>query len=165
MVIKNGILYNDVTPKYTICVLYKNGKMKTISKDVFNPQAEIEKGAWQAWDFGPSFLDKAGNPQTTFTERTSIRGYNPRSVLGYYEPGHYCFVTVGGRNPENAYGATFVQVSRFMNSIGCKAAYNLDGGDSAVMVFGEKIVNEEYQGEGRRISDIVYIADLTTETE
>ena len=159
-IIRNGIIYNDVKPKYTICVLYKNGIMKTVPKNEFDANAELEKGAWHAWDFGPSFLDKDGNPITDFTERTSIKGSNPRSAIGYYEPGHYCFVTAGGRSKENSYGVTYAQISRFMSHIECNLAYNLDGGDSAVMVFNERIINEEFQGTGRRISDIVYISDV-----
>ena len=39
-------------------------------------------------------------------------------------------------------------------------AYNLDGGKSAVMVFGDRIVNEKNNGEGRQTTDILYIRDL-----
>ena len=31
-----------------------------------------------------------------------ISGGNPRSCIGYYEPGHYCFVIVDGRQKQSA---------------------------------------------------------------
>ena len=68
---------------------------------------------------------------------------NPRTAIGYYEPGHYCFVVAGGRG-EQPYGVTLSALSRFMKSLDCKSAYNLDGGRSSIMVFGDEIVNEIY---------------------
>ncbi len=161
-VIRNGILYGKGIAEYTVCVLYKNGTMKTISKENFNAEEELAKGAWHVWDFGPSLLDDDGNAISEFTERTSIKGSNPRAVIGYYEPGHYCFVVVGGRGGESPCGVSFNGISNFMNSLGCKLAYNLDGGKSAVMVFNDKVTNEKYQGTGRKITDIVFIQDFTS---
>ncbi len=159
-IIRNGVLYGTGKAQYTVCVLYKNGIMRTIDKKHFNAEKELERGAWHAWDFGPSFVNPDGSPLSVFTERTSIRKSNPRTAIGYFETGHYCFVTAGGRAKNNAYGVSFKQIARFMSHLGCKTAYNLDGGQSAVMVFDDKIVNEKYQGTGRRISDIVFIADI-----
>jgi exopolysaccharide biosynthesis protein len=53
---------------------------------------------------------------------------------------------------------TTKQLSALFAEKGCKAAYNLDGGQSAEMVFMGKTVNEPYNG-GRDVSDIVYIAE------
>ena len=160
-VIRNGKIYGTGEAKQTVCVLYKNGYMRTIPKNSFNAQTELERGAWQAWDFGPSFLSEDGSPLTTFTEKTDISGGgNPRTVIGYFEPGHYCFITAGGRVTEKRYGVSFQQMSAFANYLGCKVAYNLDGGESSVMVFGDKIINEEYQKTGRKNSDIVFIMDI-----
>ncbi|MBO7253966.1 MAG: phosphodiester glycosidase family protein, partial [Clostridia bacterium] len=163
VIIRNGVLYGTGVAQYTICVLYKNGVMKIIDKNSFDAQAELNKGAWHAWDFAPSFLDINGAPLSTFTDRKSISRSNPRTVIGYFEPGHYCFVTAGGRAKGSSYGVSFKQISNFMSSLGCKIAYNLDGGKSAVMVFGNRIINEEYQGTGRKISDIVFINDIKNE--
>ena len=49
-----------------------------------------------------------------------------------------------------------IPLSRFMSELGCKAAYNLDGGQSAMMYFRGQIITEPYNG-GRKISDIVYV--------
>ncbi len=162
-IIRNGKLYGTGIPDYSVCVLYKNGVMAVIEKNLFNAEKELERGAWHVWDFGPSFLNSDGSPVEKFTEKISISRGNPRTAIGYFEPGHYCFVVAGGRATENAYGVSFVQISRFLSNLGCKVGYNLDGGKSSVMVFGDKISNEKYQGTGRRISDIVFVKDVSEE--
>ena len=60
-----------------------------------------------------------------------VQGLNPRSAVGYYEPGHYCFVVIDGRQPGYSKGATLMQLAQLFESLGCKEAYNLDGGKSA----------------------------------
>jgi exopolysaccharide biosynthesis protein len=42
--------------------------------------------------------------------------------------------------------------------MGCKVAYNLDGGQTAVMTYNGAVANQPYNG-GRSVSDIVYITD------
>ena len=51
-----------------------------------------------------------------------------------------------------------------MADLDCKAAYNLDGGDSSIMVFDGKTVNKP-SGGGRKLSDIVMICELPTNEE
>ena len=50
------------------------------------------------------------------------------------------------------------ELSQLLYDMGCKVAYNMDGGKSSEMVFLGETVNEPYQG-GRDNSDIIYIAD------
>ena len=45
-----------------------------------------------------------------------------------------------------------------MESLGCKLAYNLDGGQSSALVFGDSLVNSPSNG-GRPITDILFIAE------
>ena len=82
---------------------------------------------------------------------------NPRCAIGYFEPGHYCFVVVDGRRPGYSNGVTMKMLSRLMYDLGCTVAYNLDGGASAQMYWNGDIYNYP-SGNGRTISDIVYIA-------
>ena len=54
---------------------------------------------------------------------------------------------------------TMQQLAELFQSLGCTAAYNMDGGQSSVMTFGSVVANQPYQG-GREVSDILYITDL-----
>ena len=167
-VIMNGeTLRHTKNRKRDLCVLYTNDEMAVI------PAAELvhediaalaEAGEiWQTFLFGPSLLDKDGK---AFKEiKSSIGIQNPRSVIGYYEPGHYCFVQVDGRRTPSQVepgkknkGMTILELSQYMESLGCKAAYNLDGGQSSVMFFGGKIHSTPQNG-SRRLGDVVLIAE------
>ena len=47
----------------------------------------------------------------------------------------------------------------FIETLGCvETAYNLDGGQSCVMLFNNRYVDDKYRATDREQSDIVYIA-------
>ena len=158
IVIRNGELYRDVLFD-DVLVLYYDGSMETVEAKAFDMDRILTEGAWQAWSFGPMLLDQ-GEPMTTFNSR--VNPDNPRSAVGYYEPGHYCFVLVDGRQAGYSSGMTLTELSQLFFDLGCSAAYNLDGGQSAILTFFDQVVNQPYKG-GRKISDIVYIADPGTD--
>lgn len=156
-VIRNGVLYRDNTYN-DVCVLYHNGVMRVIDENDFDGQQEILNGAYQAWDFGPNLLDKYGKAITKFNSRISSE--NPRCAIGYYEPGHYCFVVVDGRGANDSDGLTLAELAKLFEDMGCKAAYNLDGGKTACMVMYDTMINEHLGTDCRDSSDIVMITDF-----
>jgi exopolysaccharide biosynthesis protein len=89
---------------------------------------------------------------------SKVNPENPRTAIGYYEPGHYCFVVVDGRQDGYSDGLTLAELSQLFHDLGCQTAYNLDGGQSSMMVFQDSLVNQPYKG-GRNSSDIVYLTD------
>ena len=54
-------------------------------------------------------------------------------------------------------------IRALMERLGCAAAYNLDGGHSAVMTLRGEIVNSPSKAGGRDISDILYLTESETE--
>jgi exopolysaccharide biosynthesis protein len=153
-VVRNGKLYRNELYKDALVLNY-DGSMQTFSARDFDMKAVTEKGVWQVWTFGPMLLQD-GKPMQEFD--SSLNPANPRTAVGYYEPGHYCFVTVDGRQPGYSTGYTLKELSKLFYGLGCKAAFNLDGGQSSEMAFMGSLVNRPYDG-GRGTSDIVYIAD------
>ena len=80
-------------------------------------------------------------------------------MLGYYEPGHYCFITVDGRTETDA-GLTIDELALLAESMGLTQAFNLDGGQSSTMMFGDRLVSIGSPYEGiREISDMIYIVE------
>jgi len=154
VVIRNGKVYRK-TRAHQICVLYYDGTMETYPFASFDVDKAIAGGAWQAWDFGPALLDPDGSAVTEFS--TGISGKNPRVAIGYYEPGHYCLVAVDGRQSHSS-GMSLVELASLFESLGCKTAYNLDGGNSAVMCLYDEIFSSPSAEGGRAISDIIYLA-------
>lgn len=153
LVIRNGNLYRDSMSDNDICILYADGTMKTFSPSEFSLDEAIAAGAYQSWTFGPKLLVN-GMPARDFN--SSVEGKNPRCAMGYYEPGHYAFVLVDGRQKGYSEGMTLTELAALFYSLGCKEAYNLDGGQTAVMVFMNELVNHPTGG-GRKVSDIIYI--------
>ncbi len=159
IVIRNGIVHRQEKSPFDVCVLYYDGTMRTYSPDAFSLEQAIADGAYQAWCFGPLLLDEEGQPLPDEKLNTSknIRRANPRAGIGYYEPGHYCFVVVDGRT-DDASGLTLEQFSQLFAELGCKAAYNMDGGRSAEMYYNGSVLNDPYKG-GRSVSDCLIIRE------
>ncbi len=156
-VLRNGVLYRDQNYK-DVLVMYDDGTMETFLSDEFDMAAAQSKGAYQIWTFGPMLLND-GQPMTEFN--SSLGKRNPRTAIGYYEPGHYCFVVVDGRQSSYSQGITLTDLSQLFYDLGCKAAFNLDGGQTSEMVYMGQFVNQPYNG-GRAVSDIIYLADDQT---
>ncbi len=138
------------------CLIYPDGRMETFGRGKMKVK-EVLKGepVWQSFLFGPELLKKGGEAFKKFDSK--IGAANPRSVIGYYAPGHYCFVLVDGRSSENR-GIKMTPLSELMQRLGCVAAYNLDGGQSAIMIFMGQTVNSPYRG-GRALNDLAYIGE------
>jgi exopolysaccharide biosynthesis protein len=154
-VVRNGTAFREKTGYGDVCVLWKNGEMETFRKGAVDVDSILKGDPWQVWEFGPALLDDDGNARTSFTD-SHIGGANPRCCIGYVEPGHYYFVVADGRS-KNTPGMTLKDLAKLMESLGCKVAYNLDGGASAHFYWHDRIYNHP-SGGGRDISDIIYIA-------
>ena len=157
VVIRNGVIYRANPTNCDVCVLYYDGSMKVMPGSSFSVEEAVEDGAWQAWTFGPALLDAGGNPITAFASTSRITNANPRTAIGYYEPGHYCLVVVDGRGESS--GISLSRLSRLFDTLGCTAAYNLDGGNSSIMVWGNEVINNP-SGGGRESSDALLIAEV-----
>ena len=159
VVIRNGVIYRANATDCDVCVLYYDGTMRVMPGRAFSVEEAVEQGAWQAWTFGPALLDTDGSVLTSFASTGRIISANPRTAIGYYEPGHYCMVVVDGRG-ESA-GITLPDLSQLFHDLGCTAAYNLDGGNSSIMVWNQEIINEP-SGGGRESSDALLIAEVNS---
>lgn len=155
VIIHNGTLYRDEKNVRDVCVLYWDGTVKTFTAAQFDAETEMAQGAYQCWNFGPTLLGESGQALSSFNSEVTAK--NPRSAFGYFEPGHYCFVTVDGRSNKSK-GMTLAELSSVMASLGCEHAYNLDGGKTAMMCGLTTVINKPYE-DGRKTSDVIMILD------
>jgi len=160
VVLRNGVYFYS-WPTRAVCVLYYDGRMETFWKpfnqtgDDFDLDQAMADGAWQIWSFGPALLDEEGHANTLYDPTV----YQPRSVLGYYEPGHYCFITVDGRSNNNS-GMNLDQLAQMAENMGLTQAFNLDGGGSSTLVFGGECISYGSPYEPQRaVTDCIYIAE------
>lgn len=165
LIIRNGVSYNDrPSTRFESCVLFRDGTMAFYDPKELDVQALMDAGAWQGWTFGPSLLTEDGQPRTSMPRTyVGVDKRNPRCMLGYYEPGHYCILVADGRQRSGRYsmGLTLLELSKLAYSLGCTKAYNLDGGQSAQIYWQNGIYNHPTGG-GRTISDILYFAAPVT---
>lgn len=160
-VIRNGVLYREPQLDYDALALYEDGTMKVYNPSELLTDKQIKaasENAWQIWSFGPSLLDEDGKALQDFNSSIiGISSNHPRTAIGYYEPGHYCFVTIEGR-VNGTPGATFEEMAFLFESLGCTLAYNLDGGASSSMYFNNTHVLTQ-SPEERCIPDIILITE------
>ena len=158
--VRNGEVVKDDHSWGDICVLYEDGTMECIVNGMYGKNEDLlEKGALQVWNFGPSLLNKNGEIRYDYTVSQSVMYPNPRSAIGYYEPGHYCFVVVDGRQEGYSKGMLLNELAGVFQELGCKCAYNLDGGGSAVMTFHHDRFSQQSNGADRMLGDILLIRE------
>lgn len=141
-----------------LCILYADGTMDTIDykNDSWSVDEIYAKYPQHIWYFGPVLLDNNSQPKTEFNFHGHVAAANPRTVLGYYEPGHYALILIdGARSDGVSRGLTAVELSAYCAELGLTKAYNMDGGGSSCLYFAGNI----YGPNGRATSDIIYIAE------
>ena len=175
-VMGNGTVERDgskeVNTVRDICIIDKNGEMRAVVSPTKEQNAQISEETddiWHIFLFGPSLLDEEGKayPKASFDKRVTPKEVlyaNPRSAIGYYEPGHYCFVQVDGRQTKSALvsgtnsGLKMSELAELMESLGCRVAYNLDGGRSSMLWFNGGLISTPAAAT-RQIGDILVIMD------
>ena len=156
--VRNGEIYFTEQTVNDIAVLYYDGTMETYAYDAYSVDDIIARSPYQSWKFGPELLDSDGHAKESFNISSEISYENPRAGMGYYEPGHYCFIMVEGRSVNGSRGLTIDEFAQLFEELGCKAAYNVDGGASAVMMFNGKAVTQ--QSNARDLGEIMLICEL-----
>lgn len=94
----------------------------------------------------------------TAEKLTAIGGRNPRSAIGYTKENNMILVAVDGREGSSI-GMTLMELARFMKSIGCINAMNLDGGGSTVMYVSGQVVNRPQVQGGIPLSNAIILAE------
>lgn len=164
ILIRNGVIYRDDGVREGIA-LYADGRAEVYDETATTARALVDAGVWSTCSFGPALVDGGAVLQgiddvevdTNFGNH-SIQGAQPRTALGWVGTGHYMFVVVDGRDEGYSRGATMTELARIMADLGCRVAYNLDGGGSSAMYWNGGIINRPSNGGERATSDILYIA-------
>lgn len=164
---RNGKVLRDVPGhiESDICVLYYDGTMETYTPDEYDWKQIEAKNPYQIWNFGPGLIGKNGKAVEKFDhdayDNNIMDSSHPRTSIGYYEPGHYNFVIVDGRS-DDSHGCRMSQLAQIQQSLGCKTAYNLDGGDSTQAYFGDGVIRkDEEREEQRKLFDLICVGEVS----
>lgn len=156
-IIRNGVIYRAKPTDMETCVLNWDGTMKIYRPEEINTQQLIDSGAYQTWIFGPSLLDENGKAKTDFQTWSYITESHPRTAIGYYEPGHYCLLVVDGRQSSSR-GMFLDEMAALFEQLGCKVAYNLDGGHCSFMTLQDQVANHPYRAQ-HKVEDGIFITE------
>ncbi len=114
--------------------------------------------------FGPVLIDNGEMktyPNYMLGETT---GNYARAALCQLDELHY-LVVVCNREGDYQSAPTLPQFQEIVASFGCKNAYTLDGGQTAVIVMNDKLINRVVFGYQRDVSDIIYFATAIPDGE
>ena len=124
---------------------------EAVELDILNNK---DYNIYQSLCFGPALvIDGEVVPWSGKIENANYR--NPRSALGQLGPLEYLLVAVEGR-AEDSKGLTTGDLAILMKDLGCLQAYNVDGGQSSMLIFHNKPFNSISNGSERTFSDIIY---------
>lgn len=160
-VIRNGIVYRDSSDGKDLLCIYADGTMRIVASGEKTAQELVDEGVWQAFCFGPALIQNGQVDVAVGEEVGKAMASNPRTAVGMIDTCHYVFVVSDGRTSESK-GLSLYQLATFMQNIGVKTAYNLDGGGSSTLYFNGEIINYPTTSgrsmKERGVSDIVYIS-------
>lgn len=160
-VLRNETLYRSTRAKdQEDLVIYKDGSFEIITESSVSANTLLDKGAEQIFSFGPSLVVDGQISVGKNDEVGKAMANNPRTAIGIIDELHYVLVVSDGRTKASE-GLTLYELAEFMQSLGTKVAYNLDGGGSSTMFFNGKIINNPTTNgksiQERSVSDIVYV--------
>lgn len=115
-----------------------------------------------AMTFGPALV-KDGERLTMDMENYGYNpnGKQPRAAIGQTGPLSYVLVVI--MSPTDEKGVNHQQLADFMYDLGCIQAFNLDGGNSAGIVFNGTLYKGAANASERALSDILYFATAIPE--
>lgn len=149
IVIRDGrILYDDpytekqvtnsMFPNLDMLAFMPDGSLKVYHSWEKTAQEFIDEGVQTVYSFGPYLLLDGKVSERTYANNENK---NPRCAIGMVEPGHYVAIMCEGRLKRSA-GVTISYLAKMMRAKGCQVAFNMDGGQTAVMVFMGKQLNQ-----------------------
>lgn len=138
-------------------IVYKSDK-DALNALLENPELPIVN----TFNFGPALVAEGQVLEIpSYYTQFNLGRPEPRCAIGQTGPLSYVLVVAEGRSDASA-GATGAQLAAFMAEQGCVTAYNLDGGDTAMMWFG----GDYYSAMTKRTqSDIIYIGSAVPTEE
>ena len=131
---------SSVYPPLDVCAIYPDGGVKLFLNGETTGKALAAEGARDVLSFGPILVQNG-----EISPRSSAFGDvdNPRTAFGMVEKGHYWCVLLEGRLASTySQGGSCMWMAETMKRLGCTQAINLDGGQTACMIFMGQRINK-----------------------
>ena len=154
---------SNTNKKKDMLIIDENGDFHTVFKCGTNEGKAALKEILDAHEivncftFGPVLVQNGEHLTMDKNYGYNPNGREPRAAIGQMGPLSYVLVIAEGRNSESS-GATHQELADFMYALGCNEAFNLDGGNSATLIFHNQFYMNRTANSERAQSDIIYFA-------
>ena len=146
ILLREGVIHNTETkksggtsfPNLDTLALYPDGNMEVHDSRELTAEEYLEKGATDVIAFGP-WLIRDGKLNERLKKFGTSRAQ--RTAIGMVEPGHYFAMTLEGREKESKGGDITFLAQKLLDH-GCVTGFNMDGGETACMLFMGKQLNK-----------------------
>lgn len=139
VIVRNGkLLFDSVYhgggkpfPPLDALAVFPDGSLETFGAREYTGEQYLAMGALEVVSFGP-ILIRDGVMDARL--ETGYADHEPRSAIGMIEPWHYFAVVAEGRH-DGSRGCGLRRIAQRMLEAGVTEALNLDGGQTAAMLF------------------------------
>ena len=121
-------------PNLDTLAMNEDGSWNVYMSDELTAEEYLQRGAVDVFSFGP-YLVRDGEINPFISKMTNGKTDQPRCAIGMIEPGHYYAMLAEGRIRNVSVGVNVPFLADHMLAAGCTQALNLDGGQTAVMMF------------------------------
>jgi len=164
-IIRQGVLFRDkLDGKRDLLLIDENGDFHFVRKArKGTAPADIDgKKIINAFTFGPVLVeDGVVNTDWNF-DQMAFGDYCQRMAIGQVGPLHYKVVCCAAPH-RGSEGMKIRPFAQLVADLGIPNAYNLDGGNSAMLIFNNEKINDPSADKVRDIADIIYFASSVQE--
>lgn len=162
-------LYRFVPDKLDSCSFTSSGDMLFSYAGEFTDEASTQQfvndnDVLFTVSFGPVLVDNGELRTIESYPIGEIERTYSRSAIGQLDKLHYLLMTVNYADGFTV-TATVNQMGQFIHSKGVQKAYELDGGQTSIIVMDGAAVNHVDWGNERTMSDLIYFATAIPEQE
>ncbi|MER1993183.1 MAG: phosphodiester glycosidase family protein [Eubacteriales bacterium] len=140
IIIRDGKVWSDRTKKQGVkdfpnldCLaIWPDGDMKVYYSDEMTAEEYLEAGAIDVLAFGPILIRDGTLNEKGLNQYGA--SHAPRAAVGMAEKGHYWFMMLEGRIKRSKGDGICFLAEKLLDK-GCTLGFNLDGGETACIVF------------------------------
>ena len=145
------------------CLFDGNGDMLFTYEDSFPDEETAQRFIDEnhvsfSLNWGPVLVDHGEDVTPYDYPFGEVRDTYARCAIGQLGTRHYLMMTINCEQPDHYVLVTLRQAADSMIAHGCYNAYTLDGGQTASILIGGKLINPVQFGVEREVSDIYYFA-------
>ena len=166
--IRQGVLYREMPRGIRdVLLIDAQGDFHIAVKATMESLAQYSgMNIVNSFNFGPGLVIQGERVKKFFDNDNAALLGRQRMAIAQVKAGSLEYIAVATAGPKgNNKGMTLEQFSSILADLGVENAYNLDGGNSTMMIFRDAYVNAMHEATMRPISDIIYFASAYTPPE